>query len=78
MISSETISYPTDTVRRLLMMQSGKDVKEYNGQIDCYKKVYKNQGIQAFWKGNVSNIYRGLGSALVLVFYDEIKKAMNK
>ena len=41
-ITSEVISYPTDTVRRLLMMQSGKVIKEYNGQLDCYRKVIKN------------------------------------
>lgn len=60
------------------MMQSGKAVKEYNGQIDCYRKVYQRDGIQGFWKGNVSNIYRGLGSALVLVIYDEVQKILKK
>lgn len=32
-------SYPLDTVRRRLMMQSGKEVKNYSGTIDCFSKV---------------------------------------
>jgi hypothetical protein len=31
---------------------------------------------QAFFKGAWSNVLRGAGGALVLVFYDEIKKAL--
>ncbi|EAR87187.1 ADP/ATP transporter on adenylate translocase (macronuclear) [Tetrahymena thermophila SB210] len=70
---SETVSYPLDTVRRRLMMQSGKGTKDYNGTIDCFKKVHAQEGINGFFKGNLSNVYRSVGSALVLVLYDEFK-----
>lgn len=73
--SAGIISYPFDTVRRRLMMQAGGK-KRYNGLMDCYAKIYKEEGIGAFFKGAMSNILRGTGGALVLVFYDEIKKVL--
>lgn len=72
---SGIISYPFDTVRRRLMMQSGRkggDVM-YKGTIDCWTKIAKNEGAGAFFKGAFSNILRGTGGALVLVMYDEIQ-----
>jgi solute carrier family 25 (adenine nucleotide translocator) protein 4/5/6/31 len=40
-VSAGIVSYPLDTVRRRLMMQSGKkggDI-QYTGTIDCFKKI---------------------------------------
>jgi solute carrier family 25 (adenine nucleotide translocator) protein 4/5/6/31 len=67
------ISYPFDTVRRRMMMQSGRADKLYKNTIDCWGKIYKSEGGGAFFKGAFSNILRGTGGALVLVLYDEIK-----
>jgi len=73
-MSSETLSYPLDTVRRRMMLQSGRAVKEYTTAVDCFGKILKNEGPAAFFKGNASNIARSVGSSLVLVLYDEMKK----
>jgi len=44
----------------------------YEGTIDCFKKIYANEGgAKAFFKGAGANVLRGVGGALVLVFYDE-------
>ena len=69
------VSYPLDTVRRRMMMQSGRAKSEimYTGTIDCWKKIYQQEGGSAFFKGALSNAIRGTGGALVLVFYDELK-----
>lgn len=75
-VSSGIMSYPLDTVRRRLMMQSGKTGKDimYTGTMDCFRKVYRDEGgIKAFFKGCLSNVIRGTGGALVLVFYDKIQ-----
>jgi len=70
------ISYPFDTVRRRMMMQSGrsKEDRMYKGTIDCWRKIRQQEGGKAFFKGAFSNILRGTGGALVLVLYDELKK----
>ncbi|EAR99869.1 ADP/ATP transporter on adenylate translocase (macronuclear) [Tetrahymena thermophila SB210] len=67
-----TIVYPIDTVRRRLMMQSGRSDILYNSSLDCLQKIYQQEGYKALYKGGLSNVYRGLGGALVLVLYDEL------
>lgn len=70
---SGLVSYPLDTVRRRLMMQSGRKEVMYTGTMDCFAKIYKNEGGKAFFKGALSNIFRGMGASLVLVLYDEMQ-----
>jgi len=69
------ISYPFDTVRRRLQMQSEKPKEEwlYTGTVDCAVKIIKDEGMGAMFKGFAANVLRTLGGALVLVGYDEIK-----
>jgi len=72
---SGIISYPFDTVRRRMMMQSGRGKSEimYINTMHCWAKIYQAEGGQAFFKGAFSNVLRGTGGAFVLVLYDEIK-----
>ncbi|EPQ03470.1 ADP/ATP translocase 2 [Myotis brandtii] len=69
-------SYPFDTVRRRMMMQSGRKGSDimYTGTLDCWRKIARDEGGKAFFKGAWSNVLRGMGGAFVLVLYDEIKK----
>lgn len=69
------ISYPFDTVRRRMMMQSGRSKTEmmYKNTLDCWIKTAKAEGVGAFFKGAFSNILRGTGGALVLTLYDSVK-----
>jgi solute carrier family 25 (adenine nucleotide translocator) protein 4/5/6/31 len=74
-VTAGIASYPLDTVRRRLMMTSGKTGadKLYNGTMDCFQKILADEGPRAFFKGCLSNVIRGTGGALVLVFYDKIQ-----
>ncbi|KAG8038255.1 hypothetical protein G9C98_006582 [Cotesia typhae] len=72
------VSYPFDTVRRRMMMQSGRAKSEmlYKSTLHCWGTIYKSEGGGAFFKGAFSNVLRGTGGALVLVLYDEIKNLL--
>jgi len=74
-ITAGYVSYPMDTVRRRLQMQANKPKDEwiYNGTIDCAAKILKDEGIGALFKGAGANALRTVGSALVLILYDELK-----
>ena len=72
-VSAGILSYPLDTVRRRLMMDSGRAEKMYNGTMDCFAKIARDEGPRAFFKGSLSNVIRGTGGALVLVFYSKIE-----
>lgn len=68
-------SYPLDTVRRRMMMQSGRADVMYTSTLDCFAKIHKNEGgFTPFFKGALSNVFRGVGGAMVLVLYDEFQK----
>jgi len=70
---SGVISYPLDTIRRRLMMQSGRKDAMYSGTMDCMSKILKDEGPKAFFKGSLSNVLRGTGGALVLVINEKIQ-----
>lgn len=74
---SGVVSYPFDTVRRRMMMQSGGK-QLYSGTIDCWRQIAAKEGTKGFFKGAWSNVLRGAGAALVLVGYDEIQKVVQQ
>lgn len=71
-------SYPFDTIRRRLQMQSEKPQSEwvYKGTVDCFNKICAEEGVPALFKGAGANALRTVGSAMVLVLYGEIKEML--
>lgn len=68
---------PTDVISTRLYNQgvsaSGKGIY-YSGVIDCFLKILKAEGIAGFYKGFWPHYIRiGPHSALVLLFFDELK-----
>jgi solute carrier family 25 (adenine nucleotide translocator) protein 4/5/6/31 len=78
-LSAGYTSYPFDTVRRRLQMQSEKPASEwvYKGTMHCFRKILQDEGATALFKGAGANALRTVGSALVLVMYGEIKAWIN-
>lgn len=78
-IAAGYASYPFDTVRRRLQMQSEKPREQwlYNGTGHCFRKIIADEGVTALFKGAGANALRTVGAALVLVFYSEIQNLMN-
>jgi len=74
-IMSGFVTYPFDTVRRRLQMQSEKPLNErmYKNALDCAQKILKDEGSAAMFKGAGANVLRGTGAALVLVIYGELQ-----
>jgi solute carrier family 25 (adenine nucleotide translocator) protein 4/5/6/31 len=77
-IMSGFVTYPFDTVRRRLQMESEKEMKDrmYKGAANCFSKILKEEGSAALFKGAGANVLRGTGAALVLVLYGEAKNAI--
>jgi solute carrier family 25 (adenine nucleotide translocator) protein 4/5/6/31 len=73
-------TYPFDTVRRRLQMQSEKPKEDhlYKSTGDCFKKIAAEEGLaKGLYKGFLANVVRSIGGALVLVFYDRAKNALD-
>ena len=73
-LMSGLISYPLDTVRCRLMMQSGRKDVLYKGTVHCFATIAKEEGVRGFFKGVSINIIRGTGGSILLILYDRIKK----
>ena len=52
------VTYPIDTIRRRLMMQSARQDVLYKNAFDCIVKIYQKEGPKAFFKGQMVNIIR--------------------
>jgi len=74
-IMSGFVTYPFDTVRRRMQMESElpKEKRMYNGALDCAQKILRDEGSKAMFKGAGANVLRGTGAALVLVLYGEVQ-----
>jgi solute carrier family 25 (adenine nucleotide translocator) protein 4/5/6/31 len=61
---SKTIMAPVERVKLLMQTQDSNpavlrgEVKRYEGIGDCFKRVYSEQGMAAFWRGNLVNCLR--------------------
>jgi len=74
-ITAGYASYPFDTIRRRLQMQSEKPREQwvYKGTADCFAKIVKEEKWTSLFKGAGANALRTVGSAMVLVFYDSLQ-----
>ncbi|VDQ03290.1 unnamed protein product [Trichobilharzia regenti] len=73
-VTAGLISYPIDTIRRRMMMTSGKVFILYYCSIQCAAQILKNEGPMSFMKGAGANILRGVAGAGVLAGFDKFKE----
>jgi hypothetical protein len=59
-IGAKTLFAPVDRVKLLLQTQAiNSDLtKRYTSPFDCIRRVYHEQGLLSFWRGNLANVYR--------------------
>jgi solute carrier family 25 (adenine nucleotide translocator) protein 4/5/6/31 len=61
---SKTLVAPIERVKLLLQTQDANKkiqdgtAKKYTGIGDCFSRVAKEEGISAFWRGNLANVLR--------------------
>ncbi|KJH47272.1 ADP/ATP translocase 1 [Dictyocaulus viviparus] len=80
---SKTVVAPIERVKLLLQVQySHKDItaqNRYNGIVDAFLRVPKEQGFLSFWRGNFTNVMRYFPTqALNFAFNDLYKSFMLK
>jgi solute carrier family 25 (mitochondrial adenine nucleotide translocator), member 4/5/6/31 len=70
-LTSAIATYPFDTVRRRLMMQSGRNDILYSSTLDCFRKMYRKEGgIRSFYKGFSVSLLQAVGGSLTLMAYN--------
>eukprot|EP00980_Cylindrotheca_fusiformis_P004500 scaffold961_cov122-Cylindrotheca_fusiformis.AAC.8 len=65
-VAAGLVTYPNDTIRRLLQLQGSRGSKtQYAGYFDCLKQIYKAEGIGRLYRGVTINIIRMAPNAAV-------------
>jgi len=82
---AKTMTAPIERVKLLIQTQDANplirsgEVQRYTGIADCFKRVHSEQGMAAFWRGNMTNCIRYFPTqAFNLSFKDTIKKMFPK
>ncbi|KAG8592683.1 hypothetical protein GDO81_000586 [Engystomops pustulosus] len=74
-----TIAQPTDVVKVRFQAQVNLHgmKRRYNGTMDAYKTIARQEGIKGLWKGTFPNVTRNaIVNCTELVTYDLIKEAL--
>ncbi|KAL8977731.1 MAG: hypothetical protein Q9205_006530, partial [Flavoplaca limonia] len=58
--ADDALRYPLDVVKTRVQLQQGKGIGEegYNGMMDCFRKIIKNEG--------ASRLYRGITAPILM------------
>jgi len=46
-----SLTTPADVIKTRLQVVARKGQTTYSGLIDCARKIFREEGFQAFWKG---------------------------
>jgi len=77
---SKTAAAPIERIKLLVqnqdeMIKSGRLDKPYNGVIDCFGRVTREEGVISLWRGNLANVLRYFPTqALNFAFKDQFKR----
>jgi len=80
---SKTAAAPIERIKLLVqnqgeMLKQGVLDKPYGGIMDCTRRTMANEGVLAFWRGNLANVLRYFPTqALNFAFKDTIKSIFN-
>jgi len=77
---AKTVAAPLERVKLIIQCQDANpkirsgEMERYKGMVDCFKRVYSEEGLAAFWRGNLPNVARYFPvAAFNFAFKDSIK-----
>lgn len=77
---AKTCTAPIERVKLIIQTQDANpkiksgEIPRYTGISNCFTRVYSEQGLKAFWRGNTTNIIRYFPTqAFNFAFKDTIK-----
>lgn len=73
-ISSSCLVNPIWVVKTRLMIQTGKEDVVYNGTIDAFRKMFRNEGLGVFYRGLVPSLLGLVHVGIHFPVYEALKK----
>jgi len=77
-VVAEEVTYPSDTLKRRMMMNGFQKGKVYQNSWSCFVTIWREEGLRGFFKGNMSNLLKSGCNAIILVLYDITKRSWTK
>lgn len=72
---AKSATAPIERIKLLLQTQAVNSAipveMRYKGPIDCVLRVYREQGLLSFWRGNVANCLRYVPNAMLSFSFKE-------
>jgi solute carrier family 25 aspartate/glutamate transporter 12/13 len=66
---------PADVIKTRLQVAARAGQTTYNGLFDCYRKILREEGFKAFWKGSVARVFRSSPQfGVTLVTYEMLQR----
>lgn len=72
-----SLTYPSDTVRRRMMLTSCANYK-YKNFVDCAKQIWTREGIFGFYSGAPMILLQSATGATIYFIFDKIIKDLKK
>jgi len=74
--AGQTISYPLDVVRTRL---AAPGAHEYKGMLDCFSKIFSEEGIHGLFRGNVASLVSVIPrAAIMFCSYELLKRQLSR
>jgi len=69
---------PADVIKTRLQVKARSGETVYNGVFDCVRKVMKEEGFRAFWKGAAARVFRSSPQfGVTLLTYEMLQRWLN-
>uniref|UniRef100_A0A914YCK3 Uncharacterized protein n=1 Tax=Panagrolaimus superbus TaxID=310955 RepID=A0A914YCK3_9BILA len=74
-IPAAALVTPADVIKTRLQVAARVGQTTYSGVIDCIKKIMKEEGFGAFWKGTIARVFRSSPQfAVTLLTYEMLQR----
>ncbi|KAF2074808.1 hypothetical protein CYY_003872 [Polysphondylium violaceum] len=77
-VSYWTLTYPADVVKSSIQTDSiNPATRKYNGIVDCFRKIYREQGINGLYRGFAPCFVRSIpANAVCFLLYEKARELM--
>ncbi|XP_019945582.1 electrogenic aspartate/glutamate antiporter SLC25A12, mitochondrial isoform X3 [Paralichthys olivaceus] len=74
-VPAASLVTPADVIKTRLQVAARAGQTSYNGVIDCFRKILKEEGFRAFWKGAGARVFRSSPQfGVTLVTYELLQR----
>ena len=68
---------PADVIKTRIQVRERQGQTQYNGVIDAFFKIYKEEGPRAFWKGSGARVFRSSPQfGVTLLSYELLQRVL--